>query len=311
MFAQAGRQQVDLDRALGGLPQAEAHYFPKEMRALGEFLAVDTLGEFHVAERVEILYRDIEFLLEETIGVRNDRAATRQEEPRRGGALLLAAVEVDRPRHLGVKAGHDVAGDLADLGDLHVLRLLVGPAEGDKAGSFELVRLEKRHAEFRGEALGDRVARNRDGPRKHLALLHEQQVGGAGADIQDHRATFEIPVVVADGVVQRHRRNIHHDGFEAGSGDVVVQILDNVVLDRQQDDVQLAFRVAPDQLVIPADFLDRERYVLLGLVLDDLDDLRLVNRRQFDKPGEDRLAGHAEDGFAALDGFLAQHVADT
>ena len=47
-------------------------------------------------------------------------------------------------------------------------------------------------------------------------------------------------------------------------------------------------------LVIPDDFVERERHVLLGFVLDDLGDLAGFDRRQLHELGEDMKSGGAD-----------------
>ena len=55
------------------------------------------------------------------------------------------------------------------------------------------------------------------------------------------------------------------------------ETLDHIVLDRHQEDLQLTGRGRADNLVVPDDFFQRKRHILLGLVLNDLGDLRGVN----------------------------------
>src|ERR1017187_2755548 len=90
--------------------------------------------------------------------------------------------------------------------------------------------------------------------------------------------------------------------------DALGQILDDVTLNRQEHDLQLALRGLAEQLVVPNNFVDREGYVLLRFVLDDLPDLRLIDGRQLDEPREDGLPGDAENDVGGLDVLFAYDV---
>ena len=53
--------------------------------------------------------------------------------------------------------------------------------------------------------------------------------------------------------------------------------------------------------IVPDDFIEREGDLLLGLELDDLGDLLLFDRRQFDEPRQTGLPGDADGDLVVLD----------
>jgi hypothetical protein len=59
-----------------------------------------------------------------------------------------------------------------------------------------------------------------------------------------------------------------------------------------------------EDLIIPHDFRERERHVLLRLVLDDLRDLVRVHRRQFDELGKNVVARRADVDVPRLDALF-------
>ena len=84
------------------------------------------------------------------------------------------------------------------------------------------------------------------------------------------------------------------------------QTLDDISLDRHEEDLQFATRRRTQNLVIPNDLFEREGDVLLGFVLDDLRDFARVHRRKFDEFGEDVEARGAHVYILRLDAFFGQ-----
>ncbi len=151
---------------------------------------------------------------------------------------------------------------------------------------------------------------NGDGTREHAVLFQEQKIGRARPEIDDHGAALEVAVIVTDRVVERHRGDIHDVRPQSAGFHAFGEFFDDVTLDGQEHDLQFPLRVAAEQLIIPNDFIDGEGDVLLGLILDDLRDLGLIDGRQFDEPGEHGLAGNAEHDTPGLDVSLADHIAN-
>ena len=68
-------------------------------------------------------------------------------------------------------------------------------------------------------------------------------------------------------------------------------------------------RTATDNLVIPDDFIDRERNVLLRLKEDDPFDLFLLDRRQTHEAGKNHLLRDGVNDIAASDAQFSHHFA--
>ena len=69
-------------------------------------------------------------------------------------------------------------------------------------------------------------------------------------------------------------------------------------------------RAAADELVVPDNFVDGKRHVLLGLKRDDPLDLFFINRWQFYESGKHRLTGNGVIDVATLDLEFVQRLSD-
>ena len=117
---------------------------PKECATRDRSSRLTAGSNLHVAERVEILDRHVQFFRKKLRRVGHDGSAAGQEQPLRRRPALLAAVELQRLVDLDVQLGHELAGDLGDGRLMRVFRLLVGAAQADKAlGNLDLLRLVK------------------------------------------------------------------------------------------------------------------------------------------------------------------------
>jgi hypothetical protein len=144
----------------------------------------------------------------------------------------------------------------------------------------------------------------------HLALLKKQQIARFGADIEQHRASFQIAIAEPERVAQRRWRHIHQLEPEPGALGGAEKAFHHIRLDRDQQHLQLAAGAAAHDLVIPDDFLQREGHILLRLVLDDLGDFGSIDRRQLDELREDMKAGRAHVCVLAPVRLLAQQFLD-
>src|ERR1017187_2780872 len=113
--------------------QPQADDFAEEMRRAGEFLARNAGVNFNVAEGIEVFDLRLDFLLKETIRVRDDRASAGEQDTSGRTAALLTFVEIDRAGDLGVQPGHYVTDDLAHPRLRLALGLLVGASQSDEA----------------------------------------------------------------------------------------------------------------------------------------------------------------------------------
>ena len=77
-------------------------------------LGVDAVRHGYVCERIEKLHLDAKRIGEERIDLRQEGGAARYVELCGRAAVLLAAVEVDGTRNLGVQPREDGAADLRD-----------------------------------------------------------------------------------------------------------------------------------------------------------------------------------------------------
>src|SRR5262249_9245206 len=100
--------QIQLDRALRDVPQSEPDDFAEALSQLLQFRHVHPGIDLDVSERVEVIHRQIEFLLKELGGVGNDAAASAENNPKRSGAALLSAIELDGLVDLKMETGQYV-----------------------------------------------------------------------------------------------------------------------------------------------------------------------------------------------------------
>src|ERR1700728_5424759 len=189
---------------------------------------------------------------------------------------------------LNMKAGHDLPGDLGDGGRPRVLGFLVGAAEADGAlVNLDGLRLWELELGLVGKVLSDGICPDIDAAGINFALLEEEEVAGLGANIQKHGATFQIPVIVPEGVAQSGGGSVHELETEASPFSHAEETFDNLRLDGHQKNLQLAGRRGAKNLVIPDNLVQRERNVLLRFVANNLGHLGSVHRRQLDKFGKD------------------------
>jgi hypothetical protein len=65
-----------------------------------------------------------------------------------------------------------------------------------------------------------------------------------------------------------------------------IGFVEQINFDRDEDHLNLFPQSAADELVIPDDFVQRERHILLRFERNDLVEFFLSQRRQFHKPRE-------------------------
>ena len=233
------------------------------------------------------------------------RRAAGQEQSLRSRAALLAAIKLQRLVDLDVQLGHELARDFGNRRLVRIVRLLVGAAEADETfGNFDFLRLVKFQLRLVRKILRDGVRAQIDAARKNFSLFKEQQVARLRADVEQHRAVFQVAVIIAERVAQRRRRGVAKLQIQLGLGRHAEQALDNVRFDGHQQHFQFAARRRAEDLIIPHDFGQRERHVLLRLVLDDLIHLAGVHRRQLDELGKNMEARRADVHALGLEPFF-------
>src|SRR6266480_67252 len=116
-----------------------------------------------------------------------------------------------------------------------------------------------------------------------------------------------IAVAVAKGIVERHRRNIDNRCAQTRLLNHAIDPVEQVDFDRDEYDLNLLVPTASNKLVIPDDFVDWKRNVLLRLERNDSLDLFLLHRRQFHKTLKNRLPGDGVINAAVFDLQLVHH----
>ena len=287
------RHQVHLQWAVGHLANGQADD-PAERVAdllqLGDVHRV--LVNVHPDKRVEVLDRHLELLREELRQIRHDRRTTVQEHPHRVTSTLLLLPELQRLVQLHVQTGHHLPGNLGERRLVRILRLVIRAAQADQPLlQLDLLRLRKAHLRFRRELLRDRVGADVNGADEKFLVVEEQDVRRLGANVQHHRASLNVAVIVAEGVDHCRLRRVHQlhvHALRLGQLDHPVR---NLALERGQQHLDLARLGHAHRVVIPGGLLQGERDVLLRLELDELRDLGLVDRRQADRLGQDLKTG--------------------
>lgn len=137
---------------------------------------------------------------------------------------------------------------------------------------------------------GDRGAADPHAAGEETLAFQIKEIAGLRTDVNQQDRLFRLAVGRAKRVVDRHRGDVHFRRADAVVVDRGVQLVERVVLDRDDEDFLLVPVV--DQLVVPHHFVERKRNVLLGLEGDELLDVVILQRGQLDEAGENRLAGN-------------------
>ena len=112
--------------------QAKPNNFTHRMRHMSQLLEINGRVDLHIAQRIEILDRDIQLLRKKLRGVRHDRCPTRQEQPLGSRTALLSAVKLHRLIHLNMQPRHELARDLGNRCLMRVFRLFIRAAKAHK-----------------------------------------------------------------------------------------------------------------------------------------------------------------------------------
>ena len=300
----AGGHEVQLHRALGQVADAQAHDFPELVRDPRHVLQVDRWINLDVPEGIEVIHRQVQLFRKELGCVGQQRGSPRQIQLGRHRAALLATVELDRLIHLDVQTSHDLPRNLGDERLLGIAGLLVGTAQTDEAFlDLHLLGFLPLHLHLVGEVQGYGVGPNVDGAGIDPARLEEEEVAAAGTDVQQHDAALGVAVIKPVGVAQCGRRDVHQAQVQIRLLAHAEEAFYHVVLDGDQQHFQFASRGAAQNLIVPNDLLQRERHVLLGLVLDDLGNLAGIRRRQLHELGKDLKPRSAD-----IDAFCAERT---
>ena len=179
------------------------------MSHAGEFFQIHTRINLHVAERIEVFHRHTEFFCEELRRVGHDGRAAGQEQPLRSCAALLSAIKLHGLVDLDVQTRHELPRDLGDRRLMLVLRLFVRATKTHKTlVNLDLIRHVELQLGFIRKVLSDGVRAEIDAAGENFALLEEQQIARLRADIEQHRAIFQLAVVEPERIAQRRWRHI-------------------------------------------------------------------------------------------------------
>ena len=225
---------------------------------------------------------------------------------------MFAAVKGDAARDFLMQPRHLVARDFRDARDLRVVRLRVGAAEAHEAVvHLARLRLGERDAEVLRDRCGDRAAADVQPAWENLARLAEEQVRRARSDVQQDGAAFRVRVIVAERIVERHRRDLHDRRLQAARLCGGVDLVEEVGLDRRQDHLHLPAVARIEKLPVPHHFINRVRDILLRLERHDLLDLRrIAHTRQRDRTRENDVRCDRVVHTAALHPEFAHDLLD-
>src|SRR5262249_14780827 len=165
------------------------------------------------------------------------------------------------------------------------------------------------------------VAADRDRPLPDdPPAVGDDQVGPVRPDVERDHALFlpdrlglgRLPVraapfqeLIGHKVGKRERGHLDEVDFQFDRLEVANEAVDHVPLHREEADLRIHREAVGDRalahlLVVPDDLVEWEGDLLLGLELDDVNDLFLFDRGQLDEPGQARLAGDAHGHEVAL-----------
>ena len=276
-----------------------------------ELLAVHLRPQSHHLERIEISDFHVQLFGEKVVRIGHGRTTAGEIEMRRPIAVLLRTIHADGAIDFAVQAGHHITNDFRHGGGDFAFRFGVGPSERhEPMPPFQFLRFGKTDAEFLADLLGNRVTGNGNGTSEKAVAVGKKQVGAAPADIQDDGAFFLPDAVGPGGVVGRRRSHIDQKRFQPHRLHRPGHLFGNLVFDDDEHHVHFSFFGIGDQLIVPDDLVHIEGDVLFCLELDDLPDAFLVfgKRGKFDKSGEGRLAGQANQGSAGVEIIFHEHL---
>ena len=198
---------------------------------------------------------------------------------------------MDRLIDLQMETGEDVTSHLGNGGLPWVFGFLLGPTEADETiGQLEFLGIIESEFGFGGKLLSDGIGTDGDAPGVVLVGLKQQDIAGLGTDVDQEATTLLITVIKAEGIRQCADGSIYDGGFETGSLPCPDEFFNQVGLYCDQEDFEFSTGSGTENLVIPCRLGQRERDVLLSLVLNDLSDLGGINGRQLDELRKDLIA---------------------
>ena len=173
--------------------------------------------------------------------------------------------------------------------------------------ALQVLGLGEGELQLLGQGLGEVAAAQRHAPLPDAVAVGDHQVGGVGAQRDDHHRLGRVLRIVFLGrrqvaqlveeheVVQRQRRELHDVDLDARLLEGLQGAEHGVALHGEQADLGLQgealfLAAAAHPLVVPDHVVQVEGDLLPGLVADDVGDLLGLDRRQLDEPRQARSA---------------------
>ena len=180
---------------------------------------------------------------------------------------------------------------------------------GRRGVAFQVLGLGEGELQLLGQRLGEVAAAQRNAPLPHAIAVADHQVGGVGAQRDDHHRLGRIlgivligrrqfaQLVEAEEVVEHQRRKLDDVDLDVGLDEGVRGAEDGVALHGEQADLGLQgepflLASAAHPLIVPDDVVEVEGDLLPGFVADDVGDFLGFDRRQLDESRQARLARH-------------------
>ena len=287
-------------------------------RAEGKPILAERIGgDRRPLERVELLnplHVELQLFGDEIGEAAELRRISQQDHLADRGRLVGTREVVERPLELRRKLGEHRPHRLEDsprVGRANgVSLLLLGLLEG----VFHLLH----------QALGEAAAADRHAPLPDSQAIGHHHVGRVDADRNQHDRGRRIVGVDRVGrgqqvehrhVGQRDGLQLEHVDFDAGVYERGEGLVDLLALHRKQRHFGVHHEAAlldsaGEPLPVPADLIEWERDLLIGLVLDDIGDLLGLDRRQLDELRQPRLARRRHRHAVALQGMPREKLLD-
>ena len=292
----ATRQQIELRHAHRHVAQPHAHHLSKAVGHLRKMLGIHVRPHGHVTEGIEVLHRQTQFVVKEIRRVVQQRATAGQIHPLRRCTALLCTVKLNGLRNLLMQTNHHISCHLGHDRLIGIRRLFVRAAQVyETMLQFVILRRLTRHFralsfQFGQKLIGYVVRADANTTCIKRFALDEQHVGCLCSNVQQQCAALHLTVVVHERIAQRRHRAVDHFKLQLVLPANVGDALHLLGLHRHQQHVQLARLHGAQNLVIPLHLIQRERHVLLRLILNDLPHLRSLHRRRAQRLGEHHAA---------------------
>ncbi len=150
-----------------------------------------------------------------------------------------------------------------------------------------------------------------DAAGEHFLAVRKNQIRGARADVDEQRAAGGVAVIIAEGVVKRHRGHVHDVRLEAEDSTHCLRSSSRSdLMATSTTSILFSPSVLDDELVVPDHLVDRKWDVLLRFKVMIWSTLLRVHGRELDETGEHRLRGDRVVHLVGLDLEVPPHFLD-